>query len=84
MRPDHIITTAEVDNWLADSAVKRVTHHRTSPSAARDIVEHGVDLDRSQTGSFGQGFYTSTLADEFYGEAQVVVAVRPGATPLGV
>ncbi len=56
--------------------VKTVTYHRTSVFAARGIIAHGVRITRSMIGSFGQGFYTSTVPDEFYGDAEVTVAVR--------
>lgn len=62
-------------DWLADSAVKTVTYHRTSPAAARAIVEHSVSIERSRIGSYGQGFYSATKADEFYGDAEITVAI---------
>ncbi len=74
--PPHVITRAEVATWLADSAVKTVTFHRTSPAAARAIVERGVRVEHSRIGSYGQGFYTTTEPDEFYGGAEVTIAVR--------
>ena len=74
-RPEQIITPDEVHKWLADSVVKTITYHRTLPSAARDIVEHGVDPERSKTGAYGQGFYTATVSDEFLGPAEVAVAI---------
>ena len=82
-RPPHVIAPAEVDAWLADSVVKTVTYHRTSVLAAHAIVEHGVLITRSMIGSFGQGFYTSTLPDEFYGDAEVMVAVRTRQPLIG-
>lgn len=75
-RPPHVITPGEVATWLADSVVTTVTYHRTSPAAARVIVERGVHITRSMIGSFGQGFYTATVPDDFYGDAEVAVAVR--------
>ena len=75
-RSPHVIRPDEVDTWLADSVVKRVTYHRTSPEAARSIVERGVSVERSRIGMYGQGFYTLTEPDEFYGEAEVIVAMR--------
>ncbi len=75
-RPPHLITPEEVDGWLAGSAVRGVTYHRTSVSAAREIVARGVDITRSEIGAYGQGFYTATEPDPIYGSVQVVVAVR--------
>lgn len=73
----HIIAWAEVDDWLADSVVKTVTHHRTSWSNARDILEQGVRLElASADAAWGQGFYSSTLDTPEYGEAVVRVAVK--------
>jgi len=75
-RPAHVITSAEVDAWLADSVVKMITYHRTSRADARAVVEHGVRIEHSRIGSYGQGFYTATLTDEFYGEAELAFALR--------
>lgn len=75
-RPAHLITSAEVDGWLADSVVTSVTYHRTSRQAARDIVEHGADIGSSWIGTYGQGLYSATVADQFFGEAEVAVAIR--------
>lgn len=74
--PEHVIPSAEVDDWLADSVVKKVTYHRTTWSAATDIVEYGIDLDRSEIGAFGQGFYTATEPESWRGPAQVSVAIK--------
>lgn len=82
--PDHIIPPEDVDDWLADSAVKAVTYHRTSVLSASDVIEHGVDLAKSRIGSFGQGFYTATESDEFYGPAEVAVAIRTTQPPIGL
>jgi hypothetical protein len=76
-RPAHIITPDEVDAWLADSAVKVVTVHRTDPDSARDIMEHGVDLTKGdRDAAWGWGFYSSTIGAAQYGEAEVRVAMR--------
>jgi hypothetical protein len=75
-RPGHLIAPGEVNAWLADSAVKSVTYHRTSHQAARDIIAHGIDPSRSFHAAYGQGFYTSTVPDEFFGETQLAIAVR--------
>jgi hypothetical protein len=82
-RPLHLISPAEVDGWLADSVVKVVTYHRTSMLAARLIVERGVDVTRSQFGAYGQGFYTGTEPEPFYGPAQIVAAIRLRSPLLG-
>lgn len=75
-RPPHLIAPDEVADWLVGSANQRVTYHRTSVQAARDIVRRGVDISRSRIGSYGQGFYTATESDPFYGVAELSVAVR--------
>jgi hypothetical protein len=80
-RPNHVITRDEVSRWLADSAVKTVTYHRTTAAAARRILERGVEIAASRIGSYGQGFYTTTEADPFHGDAELVVAMRT-RTPL--
>jgi len=82
-RPPHLIAPSEVDAWLADSAVKTVTYHRTSRDAARAIVERGVRVERSRIGAYGQGFYTATRTDEFYGEVELGFAVRLRAPLVG-
>jgi hypothetical protein len=55
---------------------KVVTYHRTDATAATDIIAHGVDVTKTHIGSFGQGFYTATHSDPFYGEVEIPVAVR--------
>jgi hypothetical protein len=80
-RPPHLIAPDEVAEWLADSVNGRVTYHRTSIDGAREIMWRGVDVARSRIGAYGQGFYTATDADAFFGEALVSVAVRL-VTPL--
>lgn len=62
--------------WLAGSIVRSVTYHATMPEAARQIVERGVDLRHSQRGAYGQGFYTATVPDPFFGQVVVAVAIR--------
>src|SRR4051794_1936927 len=76
MRPLHVIAREEVDAWLVDSVNKVITFHRTTRWAAQDIIRHGADITRSHIGSFGQGFYTATRSDVFFGEAEVTVAIR--------
>jgi hypothetical protein len=75
-RPKHIITTDEVGAWLSDSVVKRVTFHRTSPEAARRIMAEGIDPEASEQGAYGQGFYTATETEEFYGLVELAVAIK--------
>ena len=72
----HLILPEPVTEWLAESVVKTVTDHRTSALAADSIREHGVDIERSEHGSFGLGFYTATRVDEFFGDTNLTVAVR--------
>lgn len=74
--PDHLIRRGDVERWLADSVVTTVTYHRTSETSARRIIEQGMDLGASRIGSFGQGFYTATESDDFYGPVALAVAVR--------
>jgi hypothetical protein len=75
-RPPHWIRPEEVDAWLADSMNKRVTYHRTTRLAAQNILEGGVDIERSRGGAFGRGFYTATDAGPFAGDAMLDVAIR--------
>jgi hypothetical protein len=72
----HLISPAQIPDWLADSAIKRVTYHRTSALAADSIVKHGVDIERSERGAYGQGFYTATRVDDHFGDTVVPVAIR--------
>lgn len=76
-RPPHVISPDDVDAWLAGSAVRVVTYHRTSHWAARSILERGVDITRSRIGAYGQGFYTATepVDEELY-DITLTVAVR--------
>jgi hypothetical protein len=39
-------------------------------------VERGVNVERSRSGAYGQGFYTATEPDYFFGEVIVTVAIR--------
>ena len=75
-RPPHLIRPDEVDAWLADSANKRVTYHRTTHESAEAILRDGVDITRSWIGSFGQGFYSATIGEPFDGPAELPVAIR--------
>jgi len=77
-RPPHIIRPDEVAAWLADSANKQVTYHRTTLADAQDIIEHGVDTGRSRIAAYGQGFYTRTTRakDLQVGETEIAVAIR--------
>jgi hypothetical protein len=75
-RPPHIISPEDVDAWLADSAVRVVTYHNTDRRSADAILRDGVQIERSWNGSFGRGFYTTTVPDPFYGEIAMTVAVR--------
>lgn len=75
-RLPHLISPDEVADWLTDSVNRRVTYHNTSLSAATEIRQNGVWIDRSRLGSFGQGFYTGTVPEPFYGPVSVPVAIR--------
>ncbi len=75
-RPLHLISPDEVPSWLLDSVNGRVTYHNTTPGAAGAIRRGGVRIERSRLGSFGQGFYTSTSPEPFYGPVTIPVAVR--------
>jgi hypothetical protein len=74
--PPHLIRRRDVAAWLADSVNQRVTYHNTTPLAAAGILRLGVRIEASRIGSFGQGFYTATTPDPFFGEAEIAVAVR--------
>jgi hypothetical protein len=56
--------------------VPYVTYHNTSPGAAELIRRLGVNVEASRIGSFGQGFYTTSVPDPFYGDTVVSVAIR--------
>jgi len=75
-RPPHLILPDEVDAWLAGSAIKVVTYHRTSVLGARSILEHGIDVTRPQTGAYGQGFYTSIEPEPFHGPVELIAAIQ--------
>jgi hypothetical protein len=75
-RLPHLIRPNEVAEWLAGSRVQTVTYHRTDAASARSILERGVNIDRAVRGTFGQGFYTATSPEAFFGPAELVVAVR--------
>jgi hypothetical protein len=75
-RQPHQIDRYQVVAWLAGSIVTRITYHATTAEAARDILEHGVEIERSLEGAYGQGFYTATEPDLFYGPTIVPVAIR--------
>ena len=66
----------EVDAWLAASAVRVLTYHNTDHRSAQHIAAHGVDIARCRVGTYGQGFYTATQPDPFFGEVELTVAVR--------
>lgn len=75
-RPPHLIAPDEVAEWLLDSVNGRVTYHNTTPDAAADIRRRGVRMDRARRGAFGQGFYTATSPEPFYGPVSLRVAIR--------
>jgi hypothetical protein len=75
-RPPHLIAPDEVADWLAGSANRLVTYHNTSLTAATENRQNGVWIDRSRLGAFGEGFYTSTVPEPFYGPVSVPVAIR--------
>jgi hypothetical protein len=77
VRSGHVIRRDEVTAWLADSAVRQVLTHRTTAEDARQILEHGVRIERTARDlRWGQGFYTSTHPDPQYGDTSVRVAIR--------
>ncbi len=45
-------------------------------AAARAIRLRGVRIEASRVGTFGQGFYTATSADAFFGDGEIAAAVR--------
>lgn len=75
-RPSQLIVHEEVDDWLADSAIRVITYHNTDRRSADVILRDGPRIERSWIGSYGQGFYTSTVPDPSFGEVPVTVAVR--------
>lgn len=79
----HQIRPDRVAEWLADSVNQSVTFHRTTREAAAAIVADGIDVRASIVGAYGQGFYTSSTPDEFFGEAEVAVAIRLRRPLLG-
>jgi hypothetical protein len=77
LRPSHLIRRREVAAWLAESAVREITVHRTSAAAAARIILEGVRIERSARDvRWGQGFYTSNRPDPQYSDTSVTVAVR--------
>ncbi|KKN31211.1 hypothetical protein LCGC14_0826340 [marine sediment metagenome] len=71
------ITSAQVNQFLANSQVTKPVVHRTSTSAARSIRKGGVDFSKTAPRStFGEGFYTSEEAITFYGDEQLSIAIR--------
>lgn len=82
-RPPHLISPDEVPDWLADSVNGRVTYHRTSKAAAREIMRRGIDISRSRIGSYGQGFYSATETDTYFGDVVLPVAIRLKAPLTG-
>jgi hypothetical protein len=75
-RPPYLIAPDEVASWLADSVNHRVTFHRTIAQAAEEIRRRGVDISRSRIGAYGQGFYSATEPDAFFGDVVLPVAIR--------
>src|SRR3954468_6351805 len=75
-RPPHLVSVDGVAAWLLDSVNGRVTYHNTTPLSAAEIRRRGVNIDRSRLGAFGQGFYSSTEPEPFYGPVAIRVAIR--------
>ena len=76
-RPSYLIRRQDVRAWLADSVVKQITVHVTSPAEAKRLRDEGVRVERSAVDtSWGRGFYSSTVPDWQYGSVAVRVAVR--------
>ncbi|MFN8632293.1 MAG: hypothetical protein U0893_00455 [Chloroflexota bacterium] len=82
-RPPHLIHPDGVDAWLADSAVRVVTYHNTDQRSAAAILRDGVSINRSWTGSYGQGFYTASVPDPFFGEFELTTAVKLRSPMIG-
>lgn len=74
--PPHLIRRTDVADWLSDSVVKDVSYHRTTVVAARAVRRLGVQIDASRIGTFGQGIYTATSPDAFFGDGELVMAIR--------
>lgn len=76
-RPSHIISPSEVDAWLADSAVRTTTIHRTTAEKALGILEEGIRVELGNPeATWGQGFYSSTKPSPAYGGIRLTVAAR--------
>ena len=71
------MTRDEARAWLAGSAVDTILIHRTSPTAAQEIITRGVVIQFTEPQpTWGHGFYASARADPQYGEAEVRMAIR--------
>jgi hypothetical protein len=75
-RPPHLIASDEVAEWLADSVNGRITYHNATLVSANSILRSGARIERSQIGTVGQGFYTATEPEPFYGPAWLREAIR--------
>jgi hypothetical protein len=57
----HMIRRADVDGFLADSAVKQTAFHgSTNAETHAHIIEKGPLVDKNKRSAFGRGFYTAT------------------------
>lgn len=72
-----VISEAEVPAWFEGHGGNTlVTTHMTSKEGAAAILKNGVDVEHSQSGAYGQAFYTSKLPIRDYGDTPVKLAIR--------
>ena len=71
----HQIRSADVVDFLKDSAVKQPLYHNTSTRAKENLLTAGADFERSATAAYGRGFYLATAPIKRYGPAEIRVAV---------
>jgi len=74
--PAHVISSADVAEWLKDSKLKKLGIHRTKEDAAAIILRDGVNVVTGQGGMYGEGFYSSQFPAEAFGIVEVQVAMR--------
>jgi hypothetical protein len=71
----HQIRSADVVDFLKDSAVKQPLYHNTSTRAKEVLFTAGADFEKSATAAYGRGFYLATAPIKRYGPAEIRVAV---------
>lgn len=71
----HQIRSADVMDFVKNSAVKQPLYHNTSIRAKENLVTAGTDFGKNSTAAYGRGFYLATAPINRYGPAEVRVAV---------